>query len=69
MTPRPRKPRRPKYSWSPPANSLTSKTEIPVCAACHSRRSQPFEYDRTGQPLMDSFLPATLDDGLYHVDG
>ena len=51
------------------SHPLTSKTEIPVCAACHSRRSQPFEDDRTGQPLMDSFLPATLDDGLYHVDG
>jgi len=51
------------------SHPLTTETEIQACAACHSRRSQPFEDDRTGQPLMDSFLPATLDEGLYHADG
>jgi tetratricopeptide (TPR) repeat protein len=48
---------------------LTTDTELQVCAACHSRRAQLFEDDRTGQPLMDSFLPALLDEGLYHADG
>ena len=51
------------------SHPLTAETEIQACAACHSRRSQPFEDDRTGQPLMGSFLPATLDEGLYHADG
>ncbi|SDX60778.1 multiheme c-type cytochrome [Marinobacter mobilis] len=47
----------------------TTDTEIQVCAACHSRRAQLFEDDRTGQPLMDSFLPSLLEPGNYHADG
>ena len=47
----------------------TGHSELQACAACHSRRSQLFEDDRVGQPLMDNFLPALLDRGLYHVDG
>ncbi|SFM32736.1 tetratricopeptide repeat protein [Marinobacter zhejiangensis] len=47
----------------------TTETEIQVCAACHSRRAQLFEDDRTGQPLMDSFLPSLLTAGDYHADG
>ncbi|RDV28194.1 hypothetical protein DXV75_04355 [Alteromonas aestuariivivens] len=44
-------------------------TEIEVCAACHSRRSQMFEDDRKGQPFTDGFAPALLEEGLYHPDG
>ncbi|ADJ29578.1 multiheme c-type cytochrome [Nitrosococcus watsonii] len=44
-------------------------TEIQVCAACHSRRSQFFEDDRHGQPLLASFLPSTLESQLYYSDG
>ena len=47
----------------------TGQSELQACAACHSRRSQFFEDDRIGQPLMDNFLPALLDRGLYHQDG
>ncbi|WP_323813898.1 tetratricopeptide repeat protein [Cellvibrio sp. NN19] len=47
----------------------TGHSELQACAACHSRRSQFFEDDRIGQPLMDNFLPALLDRGLYHHDG
>ncbi|MGO4999538.1 tetratricopeptide repeat protein [Oceanisphaera sp. W20_SRM_FM3] len=47
----------------------TTETEIQVCAACHSRRAQLFEDDRQGQAYMDSYLPALLDEGLYHADG
>lgn len=47
----------------------TGHSELQACAACHSRRSQLFEDDRVGQPLMDSFLPSLLDRGLYHHDG
>lgn len=46
-----------------------ARTEIQVCAACHARRAQLFEDNRQGQPLLESFLPATLDAGLYHSDG
>ena len=45
------------------------RTEVQVCAACHSRRAQFFEDNRQGQNLLQSFLPATLDAGLYHSDG
>ncbi|MBA54480.1 MAG: hypothetical protein CMK89_08505 [Pseudomonadales bacterium] len=45
------------------------RTEIQVCAACHSRRAQFFEDSRQGQGLLQSYLPATLDAGLYHSDG
>ena len=47
----------------------TGHSELQACAACHSRRSQLFEDDRVGQPLMDNFLPSLLDRGLYHADG
>ncbi len=43
--------------------------EIEVCAPCHSRRAQIAEGWRAGQPLLDHYLPATLQTGLYHVDG
>ena len=47
----------------------TGHSELQACAACHSRRSQFFEDDRVGQPLMDNFMPSLLDRGLYHHDG
>ena len=46
-----------------------TRIEIETCAACHSRRAQLFEDDRTGQPLMDAHLPSLLEAGNYHVDG
>ena len=39
------------------------------CGRCHSRRgtiSQAYEY---GKPLLDTHMPALLDQGLYHADG
>ena len=45
------------------------QAELQVCAACHSRRAQFFEDNRKGQNLLESFLPTTLDAGLYHSDG
>lgn len=46
-----------------------TETEIQLCARCHSRRAQLFDDDRPGQPLMDSYLPSLLVEGLYHADG
>ena len=43
--------------------------EIRACAGCHSRRRRLAEADRHARPFLDDFLPATLDDGLYHPDG
>lgn len=43
--------------------------EIAVCAACHARRTQLVEQVHPGRPFSDQYLPATLDEGLYHADG
>lgn len=43
--------------------------EIDTCGRCHSRRSLIQESDAQGQPLLDSYRPALLEEGLYHADG
>lgn len=63
--------------WSPDASTgvpvkrsgNSSAQETETCARCHARRGQLFEDDGAGAPLMESFLPAVLEPGLYHVDG
>ena len=46
-----------------------SNREIEMCARCHSRRS-PISSDYVhGEPLLDHYLPALLDERLYHADG
>ena len=47
----------------------TSNRELETCAGCHSRRSQFAEGWRAGAAFMDHYLPATLEEGLYHADG
>ena len=46
-----------------------AEAEIRACAGCHSRRQRLAETDRPGRPFLDDFLPARLDEGLYHADG
>jgi len=46
----------------------TSK-EIETCARCHARRGQWFADYEYGQPLMNTHLPALLQENLYHADG
>lgn len=46
-----------------------SEREIEVCGQCHSRRSQFSDGYRAGEPLLDHYQPALLDEGLYHPDG
>lgn len=43
--------------------------EMESCAACHARRAQFAEGARAGDALLDHYLPTTLSEGLYHVDG
>ncbi len=43
--------------------------EIEVCAQCHSRRGQFSNGYRAGEPLLDHYQPALLDEVLYHPDG
>ena len=44
-------------------------SEIDVCAQCHARRAQLDDALAPGEPLLDRFVPARLDEGLYHADG
>ena len=43
--------------------------EIEICARCHSRRSEIWDEYIYGKPLMDSHLPALLEENLYYPDG
>jgi predicted CXXCH cytochrome family protein len=54
-----------------PVRSLAnnSRTEIQVCARCHSRRSQLSDDFVPGQPFMNAYHPALLTEGLYYADG
>ena len=46
-----------------------AEAEIRACSGCHSRRRRLAEIDRHVGPFLDDFLPARLDEGLYHPDG
>ena len=43
--------------------------EIETCAVCHSRRSQIAEGHVAGAPLLDAYVPAPIEAGLYFPDG
>lgn len=66
-----------KEAWQiiPPANTAIRQTGIPAfleidtCARCHSRRSVISEKVHAGQPFLDHYLPALLEERLYHPDG
>ena len=48
---------------------LESHTEIEVCARCHSRRSLISENYVYGKTLLDTHMPALLEEGIYYPDG
>ncbi|MGH7892210.1 MAG: multiheme c-type cytochrome, partial [Thermodesulfobacteriota bacterium] len=48
---------------------LKSHTEIEVCSRCHSRRSAISDNYVYGRSLLDTHIPALLDDGFYYPDG
>ena len=43
--------------------------QLNTCATCHSRRTQLAEGFTPQHNYLDHYLPALLDDGLYHSDG
>jgi tetratricopeptide (TPR) repeat protein len=47
----------------------TSDREIETCAQCHARRIHIADGYVAGAPLTDYYIPALLEEGLYHVDG
>jgi tetratricopeptide (TPR) repeat protein len=46
-----------------------ARGEIETCARCHSRRASLGDGFEHRNRLMDDYLPALLDEGLYHADG
>lgn len=56
---------------TPQSYALTSSgsTEVENCAPCHSRRQMLAERNWLGKPLLDTFLPSLLREGLYYPDG
>ncbi|MEZ4280572.1 MAG: multiheme c-type cytochrome [Myxococcota bacterium] len=47
----------------------TGSRELDVCAQCHSRRSAISEDYVAGEPFLDHYRPALLEEGLYYADG
>jgi len=43
--------------------------QLEACGRCHARRSAITAEYVYGRPLMDTHLPALLEEGLYHADG
>ncbi len=58
-----------------PATGIARRTEplasaeLDACAACHSRRKVIAEAPVAGTALLEAYLPAYLEPGLYHADG
>jgi len=47
----------------------SERTELETCAPCHARRSLLREGSRPGEPFLDAYRPALLEEGLYEADG
>jgi tetratricopeptide (TPR) repeat protein len=45
------------------------RAEVEVCAPCHARRAERFDGHIPGQPLLMSYRPTFLSEGLYRADG
>lgn len=58
-----------RHAADPRQKLATAKSQIDTCGPCHSRRSPLVESPVPGQPLLDGFLPALLEEPLYHADG
>lgn len=49
--------------------AASARAEIEGCAPCHARRAEIAGDDPHRDRLLDDYLPATLDEGLYFADG
>ncbi|MGI9327504.1 MAG: tetratricopeptide repeat protein, partial [Pseudomonadales bacterium] len=47
----------------------TQEQQLNACAPCHSRRGQLAEGFSPSEPFLNHYLPALLEEGLYHADG
>ena len=48
--------------------AASGRQQVETCAPCHARRTSLGEY-RHGADLLDTHLPALLEEGLYYADG
>ena len=46
-----------------------SHAEVEACAPCHSRRHPITADPQPGKPLLDSYMPSLLEEGVYYPDG
>jgi predicted CXXCH cytochrome family protein len=46
-----------------------SSDAVNSCARCHARTRPIASRPEAGRPLLDTHVPALLDDGVYHADG
>jgi len=64
-----------KNRWSIDANGKPKldgkidRTEVQMCAQCHSRRAQIAEGYHPGKKLQDHYIPSMLDENLYFSNG
>ncbi|WP_166263548.1 tetratricopeptide repeat protein [Marinobacter caseinilyticus] len=56
-------------SPTPGPSGGVSQPELETCAQCHSRRATQFHGAQPEDGLFQHFMPALLDEGLYHADG
>lgn len=54
---------------SPHGSTNIARTESGDCFACHSRRQELTPQSDPSLPFLDNYLPALLEQGLYHADG
>jgi len=48
---------------------ISSSEQVELCAPCHVRRTELGDWDHSTTALLHSYVPALLDEGLYHADG
>jgi predicted CXXCH cytochrome family protein len=57
------------YGLSVDYHAIGAQGMVETCARCHSRRHRVSPEDAHGRPLLDDFVPSTLQAGLYYPDG
>jgi pentatricopeptide repeat protein len=57
------------YGLEVVSRGIDNRQYVEICAPCHARRSEIVDYDHAQAGLLQHFVPALLDEGLYHADG
>ena len=57
------------YGLDVVSREIDNRQYVDLCAPCHARRGEIADYDHSQAGLLQHFIPALLDEGLYHPDG